>query len=187
MNRLGVDFFRREPVVCARELIGCTLQLGETAGIIVETEAYAAENDPACHTWSRKGARNFVFRHEAGTAYVYLNYGMHWLFNLLVKGGGLDGFVLVRALEPIEGLDVMRRRRKRQLIEELCNGPAKLTQALGINGKHHEASPLRGYPWRLAMWKKAPEITFRTRIGISKAVDLPWRFLLRGNKFASIP
>ena len=94
MKPLARSFFERDPVLCARELIGCTLGLEGAFGVIVETEAYAAEGDPACHTWKRHGARDFVARNDPGTAYVYLNYGMHWLFNLLVKGGERDGFVL---------------------------------------------------------------------------------------------
>ena len=104
MRPLERSFFERDPVLCARELIGCTFGFGSTSGIIVETEAYTAEGDPACHTWKRPTAREFVASNPPGTAYVYLNYGMHWLFNFLVKGGERDGFVLIRALEPAQGI-----------------------------------------------------------------------------------
>lgn len=182
------SFFQRDPVSCARELIGCTLGLNGCLGKIVETEAYAAEGDHACHTWKRPSARDFVARYQPGTAYVYLNYGMHWLFNLLVKGGEKEGFVLVRALEPIEGIESMQIRRKRQEILALCNGPGKLTQALGISGCHHGTDPLSDSAWILA----APinydlPLVATTRIGISQAVDYPWRFLSKENRFVSIP
>ena len=109
--KLTRDFFARDPVTCARELIGCTLVWGRCAGIVVETEAYAAVNDEACHTWSRPSARKFVAEHPAGAAYVYFNYGMHWMLNVLIKGGTEDGFVLFRALEPTAGIPAMARRR----------------------------------------------------------------------------
>ena len=111
MSPLDRSFFQRDPVTCARELIGCTLRWRNCAGVIVETEAYGAVNDEACHTWSRPSAREFVARHPAGAAYVYFNYGMHWMLNVLVKGGSEDGFVLFRAIEPGEGIAAMTRRR----------------------------------------------------------------------------
>jgi DNA-3-methyladenine glycosylase len=186
--RLTHEFFQRDPLLCARELIGCTLGLGGCSGLIVESEAYAAKGDPACHTWKRPSARDFVARHQAGTAYVYFNYGMHWLFNLLVKGGPRDGFVLIRALEPLTGAEKMRRRRGRTKIEELCNGPAKLTQALGITGIHHALNPFSDPRWQLEK-TEMPEnrILTCTRIGISQAADYPWRFLLEGNRCVSVP
>lgn len=181
------NFFQRDPVVCARELIGCTFEFGSCSGIIVETEAYAAEGDPACHTWRRKSARDFISRHEAGTAYVYLNYGMHWLCNFLIKGGTHDGFVLIRALEPLAGIELMRLRRKRTSLMELCNGPGKLTQACGITGLYHESDPISEEKWHLSFPISTPEILVSTRIGITQAADFPWRFLLKGNNFMSIP
>ncbi len=173
------DFFRRDPVLCARELIGCRLGFGDCSGRIVETEAYAAVGDPACHTWKRPSARDFVARHQPGTAYVYLNYGMHWLFNLLVKGGGKEGFVLIRALQPLSGIEIMQERRRRSREEELCNGPGKLTQALGITGAHHGCDPLSESPWQLVHGTvPESEILVSTRIGISQAKEYPWRFSL---------
>jgi DNA-3-methyladenine glycosylase len=163
------------------------LGFGETAGVIVETEAYAAEGDPACHTWKRRGARDFVAKNPPGTAYIYLNYGMHWLFNLLVKGGDRDGFVLIRALEPTRGFGTMHLRRKRQQPQELCNGPAKLTQALGITGEHHEANPFSDRGWLLAEASASVETVATTRIGISQATDYPWRFVMKGNSCVSVP
>ncbi len=182
------DFFAREPLICARELIGCTLAFERSSGIIVETEAYAAEGDPACHTLKRPSARDFVARHQPGTAYVYLNYGMHWLFNLLVKRGEMNGFVLIRALEPVAGIEAMQTRRKRRNIEDLCNGPAKLTQALGITGKHHACDPFADKSWHLSS-SQIPEssIIVSTRVGISQATEYPWRFLLKGSRCVSVP
>ncbi len=187
LETLTPAFFRRDPLLCARELIGCRFGVGETMGVIVETEAYTAEGDPACHTWKRQGARDFVAAHAPGTAYVYLNYGMHWLFNFLVKGGERDGFVLIRALEPVAGTEVMQERRKREAIEELCNGPAKLTQALGIHGGHHGCNPFTSERWTLTAPERSPKVLVSTRIGISQATDYPWRFLLSGSKVVSSP
>ena len=187
MKPLARSFFKRDAVLCARELIGCTLGFAETSGIIVETEAYAAEGDPACHTWMRQGARDFVAHNAAGTAYVYLNYGMHWLFNLLVKGGERDGFVLIRALEPLGGVDLMQERRRRGKVEELCNGPAKLTQALGITGDHHEIDPLSARGWVLTGSRSTVATITSTRIGISQATDYPWRFIMKGSRYVSVP
>lgn len=182
------SFFKRDPVTCARELIGCRLGFVGCVGIIVETEAYASEGDPACHTWSRPSAREFVARHQPGTAYVYLNYGMHWLFNLLVKGGERDGFVLIRALQPLVGIELMQLRRKRSKIDELCDGPGKLTQALGITGIHHGIDTLLETSWHLSHgWISEEEILVSTRIGISQAKEYPWRFLLKGSHSISIP
>lgn len=185
MRPIERSFFERDPVLCARELIGCTFGLGSTSGIIVETEAYAAEGDPACHTWKRPTSREFIASNRAGTAYVYLNYGMHWLFNFLVKGGDRDGFVLIRALEPVKGIPVMKRRRKQAKDSFLCNGPAKLTQALGITGSHHGGNPLDPSGWTLLSSEAPARIAVSTRIGISAAADYPWRFLLNGSPFVS--
>ena len=187
MKALERSFFERDAVLCARELIGCTLGFGSTSGIIVETEAYAAEGDSACHTWKRQGARDFVSGNPPGIAYVYLNYGMHWLFNLLVKGGTRDGFVLIRALKPLGGIATMKRRRGMGRPVSLCNGPAKLTQALGITGKHHARDPLADTGWTLLSPESPVEIAVSTRIGISLAADYPWRFTLKGSPFISVP
>ena len=185
------SFFERDPVVCARELIGCTLGLGSTMGIIVETEAYAAEGDPACHTMKRPSAREFVASNTPGTAYVYLNYGMHWMLNFLVKGrergGEHAGFVLIRALEPVKGIPVMKRRRNQTKDSLLCNGPAKLTQALGISGSHHGANSLDADGLTILQSESPVRIDVSTRIGISVATDYPWRFLLHESPFVSVP
>ena len=183
------SFFERDPVTCARELIGCELTWNECAGLIVETEAYAAVNDEACHTFFRPSAREFIASREPGSAYVYLNYGMYWLLNVLVKGGAEDGFVLFRALEPTRGIALMSQRRHGTASERpatsLCSGPGKLTIALGIDGREHGRDlcagaeiGFRAPPQRLAVEADA-------RIGISRAAHLPWRFLAKGNDFVS--
>lgn len=147
MRALESSFFQRDPVDCARELIGATFIWDRCEGRIIETEAYAAEGDAACHTFSRPSARKFVDEHSAGAAYVYLNYGVHWLFNVLVKGPRGDGFVLFRALEPMIGVETMLARRGDRPIEKLCSGPGCLTKALKINGSHH-GSRFIGAPHR---------------------------------------
>src|SRR5438067_11500811 len=134
---LGRDFFQRDPLSCARDLIGCELIWNSCAVIIVETEAYNAIGDEACHCFVRPSTRAFVGRNEAGAAYVYLNYGVHWMLNVLVKGGE-EGFVLIRALEPTRGVALMKRRRGINDERQLCSGPGKLTQALDITIRHHQ-------------------------------------------------
>lgn len=172
---IGKRFFARDPVTCARELVGCELWWGACRGVVVETEAYDAEGDAACHTVFRPGARAFVEAHPAGTAYVYLNYGVHWMLNVLVKGPRL-GFVLIRALEPRAGLAVMRRARGRDEAVALCSGPGKLTQALGVDGRHHGVDLCADR--RRAFYRTSENrlVAESPRIGINRAVDLPWRF-----------
>src|ERR1700726_541554 len=112
-DQIDRSFFKTDPLSCAQSLVGCELIWGGTAGRIVETEAYAEHGDQASHTFLRRGAREFVETHLPGTLYVYLNYGVHWLLNFLVKGGSANGFVLIRALEPTGGCNLMTRRRGR--------------------------------------------------------------------------
>lgn len=175
MEELGPAFFERNPLVCARELIGCVFRWHGCEGRIVETEAYAEHGDPACHTWSRPSARDFIARHDPGTAYVYLNYGVHWLFNVLVKGPEGSGFVLIRALEPLVGMDRMRRRRGDMPNQRLCSGPGKLTKSMGIQGIHHGIPFLKGGDTGLYRGGTLPVLQ-GGRIGISKATEFPWRF-----------
>lgn len=182
---LGAEFFRRDPVTCARELIGCELRWRSCGGIIVETEAYSVRSDEACHTFSRPSSRAFVAGHPPGAAYVYLNYGVHWLLNFLVKGGGEDGFVLIRALEPTRGIGRMQKRRGTST--GLCSGPGKLTQALGIDKAQHGRDFLGGNSLLLLRPATAPRVAAGSRIGISKATHLPWRFVLCGSACLSAP
>src|SRR5262245_10096211 len=114
-------FFRRDPITCARELVGAGLIWGRCAGKIVETEAYQAENDEASHTFTRPSTRAFVERNIAGSAYIYFNYGAHWMLNVLVKGT-MNGFVLIRAVEPTEGMALMKKRRGVDDEHQLCSG-----------------------------------------------------------------
>ena len=188
-------FFQRDPVTCARELIGCTLRWGGCAGVIVETEAYGAVNDEACHTWSRPSARAFVAKHPPGAAYVYFNYGMHWMLNVLVKGGTEDGFVLFRAIEPTEGILAMTRRRAKNLKSKnldpksqawLCSGPGKLAQALGVTGRDHGRDFCAGAGAGFFPPAGVVPIDAGARIGISRAQHLPWRFMLRGSGHISV-
>jgi len=186
---LSRDFFTAAPPACAAALIGMEFRWHGCGGIIVETEAYAALDDPACHTFFRKGARDFVREHPAGTAYVYLNYGIHWLFNVLVKGPEGDGFVLIRALEPTVGVEAMRRRRPASTDKHLCAGPGRLTRAIGIGQEAHGQPFLHGVgpSGIIPCAQRTAEILADHRIGISKALDRPWRFLLAGSGNLSKP
>ena len=185
---LTKEFFTRHPLACAADLIGCELVWEHCSGIIVETEAYTALGDEACHTFLRRGAQKFVDAHPAGTAYIYLNYGVHWLLNVLIKGPEMDGFVLVRALEPRRGVPLMQERRKLQEPAKLCSGPGKLTQALSIPATFHESSlcddPGHAFHARPA-GEAAPALVADVRIGITKAAGLPWRFLAAGSRYVS--
>lgn len=190
MPFLDSDFFRRDVLTVARDLVGVELVWKECSGVIVETEAYAVEGDPACHTASRPSSREFVKAKPPGAAYVYFNYGMYWLFNLLVKGGERDGVILVRALEPRRGLEVMRERRRREKAQELCSGPGKLAQALAIRGEHHGIA-MTGHGRAAGCGFKAGslpagEVVSDVRVGISQAVDFPWRFLAKHNPHVSV-
>jgi DNA-3-methyladenine glycosylase len=185
--QLQRTFFQADPVSCAERLIGCELVWGETAGRIVETEAYAEHGDQAAHTFMRRGAREFIELHLPGTLYVYLNYGVHWLLNFLVKGGSSNGFVLVRALEPTAGLELMAKRRQTSDCGNFCSGPGKLTQALSIRGEAHgkDFFQIRGASLRTR--EKGIQVEIDRRVGITKSADLNWRFLASGCSYVSVP
>jgi DNA-3-methyladenine glycosylase len=151
---------------------------------VVECEAYAAAGDPACHTFTRPSAREFVARHPAGTAYVYLNYGMHWLLNVLTKGEEA-GFVLLRAIEPRRGLAAMQRRRGGRTGRELTGGPGRLAAALGVTGRHHGTDFCAGGRRGFVAGGRV-EVVADGRIGISRARDLPWRFSQAGHPLVSV-
>lgn len=188
---LGTDFFTRDVLEVARDLVGVELVWHGCSGIIVETEAYAVEGDPACHTASRPGAREFVRHKPPGAAYVYFNYGMYWLFNLHVKGGSRDGLILIRALEPASGVEMMKIRRRKNKLHELCSGPGKLALALDIHGEHH-GTPMagRGKPagCGLRPTDRIPRagVVSDVRVGISQAVDFMWRFLAKDSPYLSV-
>ena len=179
------SFFKRDPLSCARELIGTELIWGDCSGIVVEVEAYAAINDEAAHTFTRPSARSFIERNTAGAAYVYFNYGMHWMLNVLVKGDE-NGFVLIRALEPRKGIERMRKHRGVNDVKRLCSGPGKLTQALGITNRHHEmdlcSDPRHCFAHNTKM---SADVVADKRIGITRSAHYPWRFTLRGSPFVS--
>src|SRR5471030_1342627 len=168
------------------------------SGIIVETEAYFAENDDACHTFNRPSACNFIERNKAGAAYIYFTYGAHWMLNVLVKGSA-HGFVLIRALEPVRGIALMKKRRGLQDERQLCSGPGKLTQALAIGACHHEidlcSDPQHHFSPRENKYVRRGtnpsdwriDVVADARIGITRAMHHPWRFTLRESKFVSRP
>ncbi len=183
---LDRSFFQQDPLACAAGLIGCELTWGETAGVIVETEAYAEWGDEACHTFLKRGARAFLEAKVAGALYVYLNYGIHWMLNFLVRDGSSNGFVLVRALEPTRGSEQMASRRGDPRPRSWCSGPGKLTQALAIDGRLHGRDFFSLPEMRLSRWDQPPEVETDRRIGISKAAELPWRFLLAGSPYVSV-
>jgi DNA-3-methyladenine glycosylase len=180
-------FFEDTPLACARNMIGCELVWQGAAGIVVETEAYTAVGDEAAHTFMRTLARSFVVEKPAGALYVYLNYGIHWLLNFLVRSQSEKGFVLVRALEPTRGVKLMESRRKTNVQQNLCSGPGKLTQALAITGLYHGAD-FFNLP-RVYLNRAPNSVPVRTdrRIGITKSVDFEWRFLLADSGYVSVP
>jgi DNA-3-methyladenine glycosylase len=184
------DFFRRDPLPCAQELVGMELVHGPCRGIILETEAYRETGDPACHLSTRPSAREFARRHEPGTAYVYLNYGVHWLVNVLCRdeATGEAGFVLFRALEAVAGIERMSQRRGTGNPLQLCSGPGKLTAALGIDGSFHGRSLVTG-PRFCLRHPSSPagfQVITDRRIGISAGQELEWRFLARGHPGLSV-
>jgi DNA-3-methyladenine glycosylase len=184
---LPCSFFKDDPLFCARALVGTELVWGKCSGVIVETEAYLTLNDEACHTFTRPTTRAFVERNRPGAVYIYFNYGVHWMLNLLVKGGERSGLILIRALEPRRGLALMKKRRGVEDIRRLCSGPGKLTQALEITNRHHETS-ICGGP-RHCLLPRAEEVSVvaDARIGISRSKEFPWRFTLAGSQFLSRP
>jgi DNA-3-methyladenine glycosylase len=181
------DFFERDPATCARELIGARLLWSGAGGVIVETEAYAEFGDEACHTYLRRGTRAFVEEKPPGALYIYLNYGVHWLLNLLVKGGAENGFVLIRALEPDAGIEQMQIRRGTGRDTLLCSGPGKLTQALGIDRLYHGSDLLSLGCAELSLPGTPVSVVTDTRIGITRSADRPWRFLQADSRYVSVP
>jgi DNA-3-methyladenine glycosylase len=181
-------FYERGVVEVARDLVGCVLRHGETAGVIVETEAYH-ETEPACHAHVGLTGRTHILFGPPARAYVYRSYGIHALFNAVTEAEGVGAAVLIRALEPLDGLDLMRDRRGVPRTEDLCNGPGKLTQALDIeldlNGSDLLGGPIAIEPPRPG-WE-SPELLVGPRIGITKAAELPWRFCAAGSRSVSRP
>ena len=178
-------FFDRSVHDVARDLIGCTVAHGETAGVIVETESYHAD-DEACHAYVGLTPRNEVLFGPPARAYVYLSYGIHSLLNFVAEPEGDAAAVLIRALEPVAGIDVMRERRGVERVEELCSGPGKLTQALGVGLDLNGVSLTTG-PIEVLERDMDLEVVTAPRVGITKAADLPWRFCAAGSRFVSRP
>jgi DNA-3-methyladenine glycosylase len=177
------------PVVAAAQaLVGCTITHGDTSGVIVETEAYH-EIEPACHAFAGITPRTKTLFEAPGIAYVYRSYGIHALLNVVVERAGVGAAVLIRALEPLAGIERMRERRGRELLTDLCSGPGKLTQALGI-GLELNATPLLSGPIELGPppnGDEPPALVVGPRIGITRAAELPWRFCAAGSRHVSRP
>lgn len=167
----------------ARQLIGATLRVEGVGGLIVETEAYDGE-DPASHSFSGPTPRNKAMFGPSGHAYVYRSYGIHWCFNLVCREAGHGAGVLIRALEPLWGLDVMRERRGGLADRLLCAGPGRLCQALGIDGSH-DGLPLDAPPFQLESATADVVVVEGPRIGITRAREVPWRFGLAGSRYLS--
>ncbi len=182
-------FYARPVLEVAQDLIGCVLSCGGCAGLIVEAEAYH-HSEPACHAFVGLTARTGVLFGPPGMAYVYRSYGIHACFNAVCEPQGVGAAVLVRALEPLEGVEAMRARRGVERIEALCSGPGKLTQALGIELGDNDTSLLGDGPITIAPrprgWRDVQVLADR-RIGITKAAELPWRFSAAGSRFLSRP
>jgi DNA-3-methyladenine glycosylase len=180
---IGRDFFARSVHEVAPDLIGVTFLCDAVGGVIVELEAYDHE-DPSAHGYHGRTTRNASMFGPPGHAYVYRSYGVHWCVNFVCEEEGSASAVLIRALEPTDGIDAMRKRRKLEEVHALCSGPGKLTQALGIAGQH-DGLPLDRPPFELVPGTGEPEIVRGPRIGISKAVEHPWRYGVAGSRFLS--
>ena len=186
--RLGTDFYARSVHDVARDLVGCVVRHGDTAGRIVETESYHMD-EPACHAYAGVTERTRTLFGPPGYAYVYFSYGVHSLLNAVAEEEGVGAAVLIRALEPVDGVETMRERRRVARDEDLCNGPGKLTQALGIGLSLNGASLIDGPIEVLTRepGSREPRVVMGERIGITKAADLPWRFCDAESRHVSRP
>jgi DNA-3-methyladenine glycosylase len=179
------DFFARSVHEVAPDLIGATLLVDGVGGRIVEVEAYDQE-DPASHGYRGRTARNAAMFGPPGHAYVYRSYGIHWCLNLVCRERGVPEAVLIRALEPMSGLDVQQSRRGVKDVRALCSGPGKLCQALGITGEH-DGLALDVPPFELEARAEIPEIVTGPRIGITRATELRWRYMNANSPYLSRP
>ncbi|HME29982.1 MAG TPA: DNA-3-methyladenine glycosylase [Pseudolabrys sp.] len=184
-HRLRRSFFARSVHEVAPELIGATLLVDGTGGLIVEVEAYH-HTDPAAHSYIGRTERNAVMFGPAGYAYVYRSYGIHWCLNFVCEDEGSASAVLIRAIEPTQGVAAMRRRRGQHEESALCSGPGKVCEALGVTQKHNGLLLDRA-PFELRARSEIPVIAIGVRIGITKAAEKPWRYGLKGSKFLSKP
>lgn len=198
--KLAETFYTLPTLDLARQLLGKMLVTVSTdnvvtAGIIVETEGYIAENDPACHAFTGITKRNAVMWGRAGHAYIYFTYGNHWMINVVSEGEGVAAAVLIRALQPVAGLELMRNRRNLASLKglnhdrNLTNGPGKLCKALGVDGSLN-GTDLQSNHLFIAIAPSAFElepfeVVETTRIGISRATEFPWRYYVKGNRFVS--
>jgi DNA-3-methyladenine glycosylase len=184
-KQLKRAFFDRRVLEVAPDLIGVTLLVDGVGGIIVEVEAYH-HTEPAAHSYRGLTPRNAVMFGPAGFVYVYRSYGIHWCVNFVCEKAGSASAVLIRALEPTHGIPAMRRRRGLHDERSLCSGPGKLTEALAITHAHNGLA-LDKPPMALYAPTAKPDVVTGLRIGLTKAVDLPWRYGLKGSKFVSKP
>ncbi len=192
MVPLRASFFARPTERVARDLLGRIIE-STVSGVrcrarIVETEAYVGEHDPACHAAAGRTGRTEVLYGAPGLAYVYFVYGMHWCVNAVTRAEGLPSAVLIRAVEPIEGIETMRRRRRGvRRLHDLTSGPGRVCQAMGIAGPAHHGRSLQRSAVRILAGRPATrrEIAVTPRIGVSKAADWPLRYIVRDNPFVS--
>ena len=180
-----IQFLDREAAKVAPELLGAKFLIDGVGGLIVEVEAYH-HTDPAAHSYNGPTPRNQVMFGPPGFVYVYRSYGIHWCVNFVCEKEGSASAVLIRALEPTHGIAAMRRRRRLRDERSLCSGPGKLTEALGITGDYN-ALALDSPPIALYARRRELEVVVGVRIGITKAVELPWRYGLKGSQFLSKP
>ena len=182
------EFYDRPVLEVAPDLVGCVVSHGDLSGVIVETEAYH-QIEPACHAYVGLTPRTETLFGPPGRAYVYRSYGIHAMLNAVCEPEGVGAAVLIRALAPIAGVAEMRRRRGWEDVEDLCSGPGKLTQALGVqlseNGTDLAAGSIRIAP-RPPDWRDPPLLTGR-RVGITRGLELPWRFCAAGSRHVSSP
>jgi len=185
---VNAAFYDRPVLEVARDLIGCVVRHGECTGVVVESEAYH-DSEPACHAFVGLTPRTATLFGPPGRAYVYRSYGIHAMLNAVCEPEGVGAAVLIRALEPLEGIELMRARRGLEPVRSLCSGPGKLTQALGIGLEQNGVDLARG-PIRISdppvAWRDVA-VSVDRRIGITKASELPWRFSATGSRFLSRP
>ncbi len=188
-RKLKVEFYNRPTLRVAKELLGKYLVVNrkgkKLSGKIVETEAYCGLNDPASHAYGGMTPRNKIMFGEPGHAYVYFTYGMYYCLNVITERKGFPAGVLIRALEPKDGIDIMMKRRKKERLEELTSGPGKLCQAMGIDKAFYGADLTGKTIYIEDRGEKAGKIVSTNRIGIDEGKEKKWRFYIRDNRFVS--